>query len=63
MNQREDNFRREAMRIAGKHVGADRVGDRAIEVFNPYTGLCIGSVPKATIEEVRHAFADRKSVV
>ena len=57
MNQRDDNFRREAMRIAGKHIGADRVGDRAIEVFNPYTGLCIGSVPKATIEEVRHAFA------
>ena len=57
MNQREDNFRREAMRIAGKHVGADRVGDRVIEVVNPYSGLCIGTVPKATIEEVRDAIA------
>ena len=52
-----ESFRREGMRIAGKSVGSDRVGDRCIPVANPYTGRQIGSVPKATIEEVRAAFA------
>jgi putative phosphonoacetaldehyde dehydrogenase len=45
------------MRIAGEKVGADRTGERCIEVFNPFTGKCIGSVPKATLAEVRQAFA------
>ncbi len=45
------------MRLAGEKVGADRGGDRCIEVFNPFTKQCIGSVPKATLEEVRQAFA------
>src|SRR5918993_1334755 len=53
----ETTYRREAMRIGGEKVGAGRSGDRAIDVFNPYTGKRIGSVPKATVEEVRHAFA------
>ena len=44
----------DAMRIAGKKIGAGR--DRAIEVFNPFTGERIGTVPKATLEEVRQAF-------
>jgi putative phosphonoacetaldehyde dehydrogenase len=44
----------DAMRIAGRQVGAGR--DRAIEVFNPFTAERIGSVPKATLEEVREAF-------
>ena len=52
-----EQFRREGMRIGGKIVGADRGGDRCIRVNNPYTGQCIGSVPKATIEEVRAAFS------
>ena len=46
----------DAMRIAGAKVGAGRDGDRAIEVFNPFTAQRIGSVPKATLEEVRRAF-------
>ena len=46
-----------AMRIAGRKVGADRTGDRAITVTNPYTGATIGTVPKATLDEVRGAFA------
>jgi len=45
----------DAMRIAGRKVGAGR--ERAIEVTNPYTGQRIGQVPKATLEEVREAFA------
>ena len=52
-----ESFRREGMRIAGKIVGSDRHGDRCIPVTNPYSGLQIGSVPKATLEEVRSAFA------
>jgi len=43
----------EKMRIAGKHVG----GDRVIEVMNPYTGAVVGTVPKAGVEDVRRAFA------
>jgi len=45
-------FRREALRIGGERVARDRV----IEVFNPFTEGCIGTVPKATIEDVRRAF-------
>ncbi|MEZ0309213.1 MAG: aldehyde dehydrogenase family protein, partial [Ramlibacter sp.] len=44
----------DAMRIAGKKVGAGR--DRAIEVFNPATNARIGTVPKATLDEVRLAY-------
>jgi putative phosphonoacetaldehyde dehydrogenase len=44
----------DAMRLAGKRVGAGR--DRNIEVFNPFTEGRIGTVPKATLEEVREAF-------
>jgi putative phosphonoacetaldehyde dehydrogenase len=47
----------EALRIGGEKIGADRTGSRVIEVFNPYTELVIGSVPKATIDEVRRAIA------
>jgi len=43
----------EAMRIAGEKVGAGR--ERAIEVRYPYNGHVIGSVPKASPEEVRRA--------
>ncbi len=46
-------LRHEAMRIGGDKVTRDRV----IEVFNPYTRQPIGSVPKATLEDVRKAFA------
>jgi phosphonoacetaldehyde dehydrogenase len=45
------------MRIAGETVGTDRSGERCIAVFNPFTEQCIGRVPKATLEEVRRAFA------
>ena len=46
-----------AMRIAGEKIGAERRGDRAIDVLNPYTGAVVGRVPKASVEEVRQAFA------
>ncbi len=46
-----------AMRLNGVKVGAERSGDRAILVTNPYTGASIGTVPKATLDEVRATFA------
>lgn len=49
------------MRIAGEKVGMDRRGDRCIRVSNPFTNECIGSVPKATLAEVRQAFAIAKA--
>jgi putative phosphonoacetaldehyde dehydrogenase len=42
------------MRIAGRKAGEGR--ERVIDVFNPYTEERIGTVPKATLEEVREAF-------
>lgn len=47
------SFRKESMRIGGERIDRERV----IEVFNPYTGACIGSVPKATVADVARAFA------
>jgi aldehyde dehydrogenase (NAD+) len=44
------------MRIAGEHVG----GDRVLEVRNPYTGATVGTVPRATVEDIRRAFAIAK---
>ena len=49
-------MRSEALRIAGEKVGAGRGGDRSIPVRNPFTREPVGSVPKATLEEVRRAF-------
>ena len=44
------------MRIAGRKTGAGGSGDRVIRVTNPHTGRVIGTVPKATLEDVREAF-------
>jgi putative phosphonoacetaldehyde dehydrogenase len=46
-------LRHEAMRIAGERLD----NPRRIDVLNPYTGQAIGSVPKATVEDIRRAFA------
>ena len=35
----------DAMRLAGRKVGAGRTADRRIAVFNPYSEQQIGSVP------------------
>src|SRR4051812_23441203 len=43
----------EKMRIGGARVG----GDRTIDVMNPYSNALVGTVPKATVEQVRQAFA------
>ena len=46
-----------AMRLAGVAVGAERSGARAIAVHNPFTGEQLGTVPKASLEEVRATLA------
>jgi putative phosphonoacetaldehyde dehydrogenase len=50
---RSPHFVAEALRISGEKVARDRV----IDVLNPYTGEVEGTVPKATLEDVRRAFA------
>jgi aldehyde dehydrogenase (NAD+) len=42
---------RESLRIAGEKVSRDRV----IEVRHPYSGALVGTVPKATLDDVRRA--------
>jgi len=50
---RHGNALHAKMRIAGEEVG----GERTIEVANPYTGTLVGTVPKATVDEVRRAIS------
>ena len=54
-------MRIEALRIAGEKIGADRGRERVIAVHNPYTRECVGTVPKATLDEVRRAFEIAKN--
>ena len=46
-------FREEALRIDGNKLTRDRV----IEVTNPYRGDVVGTVPKASVDDVRLAYA------
>jgi aldehyde dehydrogenase (NAD+) len=50
-NRSADDARREAMRIAGDKVHAERV----IAVHYPYTGEIVATVPRASIDDVRRA--------
>jgi len=43
----------ESMRIAGERVG----GSRTLDVLNPYTGDVVGTVPRASVGDIRRAFA------
>ena len=43
----------ESMRIAGERVGSART----LEVHNPYTGEVVGTVPRASVDDIRRAFA------
>jgi phosphonoacetaldehyde dehydrogenase len=43
----------ETMRIAGERAGRAR----KLEVHNPYTGAVVGTVPRASVDDVRRAFA------
>jgi phosphonoacetaldehyde dehydrogenase len=48
----QSHVRHEALRIGGEKIFRDEV----IEVRNPYDGTLVGTVPKATLEDVRRAF-------
>jgi putative phosphonoacetaldehyde dehydrogenase len=50
---RSPRFRAEAMRIGGERVPSERV----IEVLNPWSGEVVGTVPRASVDDVRRAFA------
>jgi phosphonoacetaldehyde dehydrogenase len=43
----------ESMRIAGERVTAART----LEVHNPYSGALVGTVPRASVDDIRRAFA------
>jgi aldehyde dehydrogenase (NAD+) len=48
---------RESLRIAGEKVA----GERVIEVRHPYSGALVGTVPKATLAQVRQALQIAKA--
>ena len=49
------DLRHEGLRIAGQVVGIGRAAH--IAVHNPFSGQLVSTVPKATLDEVRQAFA------
>ncbi|MCL4744067.1 MAG: phosphonoacetaldehyde dehydrogenase [Burkholderiaceae bacterium] len=51
----------EALRIGGERVGAGRSAQRAIAVLNPFNAQLVGTVPKASVDEVRRAFEVAKA--
>ena len=50
---RHGSLLRAKMRIAGEEVG----GERTIDVHNPFTEAVVGTVPKATVADIRRAIA------
>jgi len=54
MNARAANqpFRAEALRLGGERV----VCAASFPVIDPYTGVCVGTAPKASIAQIQHAF-------
>ena len=46
-------FRAESLRIAGKKVAGD---GGTLDVFDPYTGAVVGTVPRASARQVAEAF-------
>jgi putative phosphonoacetaldehyde dehydrogenase len=50
-------IRKETMRVAGS-FGKN---DRSFEVFNPFTNQVVGTCPKATVDDIRQAFAVAKA--
>lgn len=50
-----------AMRLAGKKVGAELSGDRTIVVHNPFTQEVLGTVPKISKEQLIALFEQSKA--
>jgi putative phosphonoacetaldehyde dehydrogenase len=53
MPPRSPLFRAEGLRIGGEKLSRDAV----LEVFNPWSGELVGTVARASVEDVRRAFA------
>lgn len=53
--EKQMTIRHEKMRIAGEKVDGDT--GKVVEVFNPYTGEVVGTVPRASREQVANTFA------
>jgi aldehyde dehydrogenase (NAD+) len=51
------DIRKEPMRIAGELVH----GTRTLDVMNPFTGGRVGTVPKASVDDIRRAFATARA--
>jgi aldehyde dehydrogenase (NAD+) len=51
------DFRKEPMRIAGELVH----GTRTLDVMNPFTGGRVGTVPKASVDDIRRAFSTARA--
>ncbi len=58
MSHLSTDFHTEALRIDGRHVHGER---GVIEVINPFSNTCIGTVAKAGIDQVREAIAAAKA--
>src|SRR6516162_6250822 len=57
-----DSARGEAMRREGLRIGGAQVAtERSDEVFNPYTGALVGTVARASVDDVRRAIAVGKA--
>ncbi|HEX8783202.1 MAG TPA: aldehyde dehydrogenase family protein, partial [Steroidobacteraceae bacterium] len=54
---RGEGVRREGLRIGGARVTTER----SSEVFNPYTGALVGTVARASVDDVRRAIAVGKA--
>lgn len=52
MHKDHPAFRVEALRLKGERA----MRDRTLDVFDPYTGLRVGTVPLASVDDVRGAF-------
>ncbi|SEB15092.1 phosphonoacetaldehyde dehydrogenase [Paraburkholderia sartisoli] len=52
MHKDHPAFRVEALRLKGERARRDRT----LDVFDPYTGLRVGAVPLASVDDVRGAF-------
>ncbi len=48
-----EHFRAEALRIGGERISRDRT----LDVINPYNRERVGTVPLATLDDVRRAYA------
>ena len=47
----------QSLAISSTAVPSTVPGTRSLDVMNPYTGEVVGTVPRATVDDVRRAFS------